>query len=328
MKITRIRIYRPKKLNPTFNQSDMIVTIETDAGITGIGEGGTRDTLEQCAEMLIGESPERIQHLWQTMYRGYFYPAGREKLHALGALDLALWDIKGKTLNTPLYELLGGLTRNYVECYSTGYPWQGSLAETARACIESGFRAYRTAVEDVQGNIFNAREQVEATAAACREIREAIGPRGEWSIDFHTRLDLADAARLANLIEPQLIDYTRVTLPNTGGITELVKIAALAETHNIGLIPHFTGPVAVAALVHVLCSLPSPVLMEIGGSGPKMPPHLSQGVSFRDGKLWPEARPGLGVVFNPSGAELVSEVSQHSAPIPMYFRPDGSITNW
>ena len=266
MKITRIRIYRPKKLNPTFNQSDMIVTIETDAGITGIGEGGTRDTLEQCAEMLIGESPERIQHLWQTMYRGYFYPAGREKLHALGALDLALWDIKGKTLNTPLYELLGGLTRNYVECYSTGYPWQGSLAETARACIESGFRAYRTAVGDVQGNIFNAREQVEATAAACREIHEAIGPRGEWSIDFHTRLDLADAARLANLIEPynplfvedplrsenpgalatlrtqtrvplavgeqygdrwdihelielQLIDYTRVTLPNTGGIT-------------------------------------------------------------------------------------------------------------
>jgi len=375
MKITRIRIYRPKKLNPTFNQSDMIVTIETDAGITGIGEGGTRDTLEQCAGMLIGESPERIQHLWQTMYRGYFYPAGREKLHALGALDLALWDIKGKTLNTPLYELLGGLTRNYVECYSTGYPWQGSLAETARACIESGFRAYRTAVGDVQGNIFNAREQVEATAAACREIHEAIGPRGEWSIDFHTRLDLADAARLANLIEPynplfvedplrsenpgalatlrtqtrvplavgeqygdrwdihelierQLIDYTRVTLPNTGGITELVKIAALAETHNIGLIPHFTGPVAVAALVHVLCSLPSPVLMEIGGSGPKMLPHLSQGVSFRDGKLWPEARPGLGVVFNPSGAELVSEVSQHSAPIPMYFRPDGSITNW
>ena len=96
MKITRIRIYRPQRPNPTFNQSDMLVTVETDAGLTGIGEGGSRDTLEQCAGMLIGEDPERIQHLWQMMYRGYFYPAGREKLHALGALDLALWDIKGK----------------------------------------------------------------------------------------------------------------------------------------------------------------------------------------------------------------------------------------
>ncbi len=111
MKINRIRIYQPKRLNPNFNQSDMVVTVETDAGITGIGEGGSRDTLTQCAGMLIGEQPERIQHLWQTMYRGFFYPAGREKLHALGALDLALWDIKGKQLGVPVYELLGGLTR-------------------------------------------------------------------------------------------------------------------------------------------------------------------------------------------------------------------------
>ena len=102
MKITRIRIYRPKRLNPSFNQSDMLVTVETDGGLTGIGEGGTRDTLEQCAGMLIGEDPERIQHLWQMVYRGYFYPAGREKLHALGALDLALWDIKGKRYGAPL----------------------------------------------------------------------------------------------------------------------------------------------------------------------------------------------------------------------------------
>ncbi len=375
MKITRVRIFRPKRLNPTFNQSDMIVTVETNAGITGIGEGGSRDTLEQCAGMLIGQAPERIQHLWQTMYRGYFYPAGREKLHALGALDLALWDIKGKALNSPLYELLGGLTRNYVECYSTGYPWQGSWGETARACIQAGFRAYRTAVGDVQGSTFHARQQVEATAVACREIRDAIGPQADWSIDFHTRLDLADAVRMASLIEPynplfvedplrsenpgmltalraqvkvpiavgeqfgdrwdiheliehNLIDYTRVTLPNTGGITEILKIAALCETHFIGMIPHFTGPVGLAALCHVLCSLPVPVLMEIGGAGPKLPPHLAKGASFRDGKLWPEASAGLGVVFDPSGAELIGEVTEHSAPIPMYYRPDGSVTNW
>jgi len=375
MKITRVRIYRPQRLNPHFTQSDMLVTVETDEGLTGIGEGGSRDTLEQCAGMLIGQDPARIQHLWQMMYRGYFYPAGREKLHALGALDLALWDLLGKALNTPVYTLLGGLTRDHVECYSTGYPWQGSFGETAQACLAAGFRAFRTSVGDVQDHLFEARKQVERTAANCREIREVIGPEDDWLIDFHTRLDLADAVRLCSLIEPynpllvedplrsenpgalavlrgqvrvpiavgeqygdrwdinelierHLIDYARVTLPNVGGITEFVKIAALCETHNIGLTPHFTGPVALAALGHVLAALPVPVLMEVVGEGPLTPPHIRQGASFKDGKLWPQARAGLGVEIDPAGAELVSEVAEYRAPIPMYHRPDGSFTNW
>ncbi len=375
MKVTRIRIYRPKRLNRTFNQSDMVVTVETDAGLMGIGEGGTRDTLEQCADMLIGEDPGRIQHLWQMMYRGWFYPAGREKLHALGALDLALWDLKGKALGAPVYDLLGGLTRDYVECYSTGYPRQGSLAETAQACIEAGFRAFRTSVGDSPDGVFDARRQVDLAVEKWRVIRDAIGDRGEWSIDFHTRLDLADAVRLCQLLEPlnplfvedplrsenpgalaalraqvkapiavgeqfgdrwdinelvenHVIDYTRVTLPNVGGITEMVKIATLCETHYVGMIPHFTGPISVAALVHVMGSQPVPALMEIGGAAPKLPPHLKQASRFRDGKLWPVDLPGLGVEFDPSGADLISEITERSAPIPMYRRPDGSITNW
>ncbi len=375
MKITRIRIYKPQRLNPTFNQSDMVVTIETDSGLIGLGEGGSRDPLEQCAAMLIGEDPDRIQHLWQTMYRGWFYPAGREKLHALGALDLALWDLKGKRLNAPVYELLGGLTRNYVECYSTGFPWQGNLAATAKACIEAGFRAFRTGVADGPQGVFTARQQVEETAEACRIIREAVGPQAEWSIDFHTRLDLADTVRLCGLIEPyrplfvedplrsenpgalatlrsqvkvpiavgeqfgdrwdvneliekHLIDYTRVTLPNVGGLTEFLKIAALCETHYLGMIPHFTGPIALAALVHVLSTLPVPVMMEVVGTEPKVPPHLNQSCTFREGKLWPKAAPGLGVEFDPKAAELISEITERSAPIPLYHRPDGSFTNW
>ena len=76
----------------------MVVTIETDAGITGIGEGGSKDMLAQCAGRLIGRDPQYIEHLWQDMNRAYFYPAGRERTDAIGALDLALWDIKGKAL--------------------------------------------------------------------------------------------------------------------------------------------------------------------------------------------------------------------------------------
>jgi galactonate dehydratase len=376
MKITRVSCYRPRRFNPTFNQSDLVVTVETDEGITGVGEGGTPDMVAQCAAMLIGEDPSRIQHLWQLMYRGFFYPAGREKLHGLGALDLALWDIKGKALGVPVYELLGGRTRDHIECYSTGYPWQGNLLDTARACIEAGFRAFRTGVADPgEGRAFNARRMVDESFRRCQEIREGVGDDGDWAIDFHTRLDLADAVRLCGLIEElnplfvedplrsenpgalatlrtlvrtpiavgeqfgdrwdsnelierHLIDHLRVTLPNTGGITEFVKLAALCETHYVSLVPHFTGPIATAALVQVLASQPTPATMELVGAGPKELPHLPQYVTFRDGKLWPQADPGLGVTFDPAGADLLAEISEHASPIPLLRRPDGSFTNW
>src|SRR5437773_8923094 len=84
MKITRVRVYAPPNPNPLFNQSDLVVTVETDAGITGIGEGGAKDTLEQCAGRLIGQDPHFIERLWQDMSRSFFYPPGREKLHAIG----------------------------------------------------------------------------------------------------------------------------------------------------------------------------------------------------------------------------------------------------
>ncbi len=103
-KITRVRIYTPPRLNPSFNQSDMIVTVETDAGITGIGEGGVKDTLEQCAGSIVGQNPFQIERLWRKMYMEWFYPPGREKIHSLGAIDLALWDIKGKALGLPVHE--------------------------------------------------------------------------------------------------------------------------------------------------------------------------------------------------------------------------------
>src|SRR5437868_13723646 len=82
MRLTRVRFYHNPTSPAHFNQSFHIVTVETDQGITGVGEGGSKDTIEQCAAMIMGEDPARIDHLWQVMYRGYFYPAGREKLDA------------------------------------------------------------------------------------------------------------------------------------------------------------------------------------------------------------------------------------------------------
>lgn len=182
MKITRVRMFAaPESINrPMVNQSHHIVTIETDAGITGIGEGGSPDLMKQMAEQLIGQDPTRIDYLWQLMYRGYFYPAGRERLHALGALDLALWDIKGKALDTPVWQLLGGKSRDHVECYATAYPDKGSVRESARACMQDGYRAYRTHGADpehIQAKSYDSRRMVEATYEHCREIRDGWVPR-------------------------------------------------------------------------------------------------------------------------------------------------------
>lgn len=376
MKIKRIRFYQNPRSRPMFNQSFNIVTVETDAGITGIGEGGSHDTVAECADMLIGDDPSKIDYLWQLVYRGRFYPAGREKLHALGALDLALWDIKGKALGVPVYELLGGQSRDHIECYSTGFPEKGSLKETARACVEAGFRAFRTSVaEPSDGATFNSHQMVRKTYDECVQIREGVGKDGDWAIDYHTRLDLPDAIRLSTLIEPlepyfcedllrsentdvyrelrpqvkvpiavgeqfgdrwdvnrlveqRLIDYARVTLPNVGGITEYKKIATLCETHYVGLIPHFTGPVAETAVAHVAFSFSGPVLMEMLGNGPGPEPHLPASYDFRNGKIWPNRRPGLGVELDPKPLQMVLEVTERSRPIPLFHRPDGSLTNW
>src|SRR5687767_7271231 len=191
-KITRVRIYRPPNFNPLFNQSNMVVTVETDVGITGVGEGGSKDTLEQCAGTLIGKNPFRIEAIWQEQYIAWFYPPGREKAHAMGALDLALWDIKGKALKLPVHELLGGATRDYCECYATGGARPPglptgerlSLRERARATMEAGYRAFRMGAGDVPiGEVYDQRNMVKRVAQECAEVREGVGPNGDWCID-------------------------------------------------------------------------------------------------------------------------------------------------
>ena len=388
-KITRVRIYTPPRLNQQFNQSNMVVTVETDIGLTGVGEGGSKDTLEQCAGNLIGQDPFDIERIWHEMYIAWFYPPGREKIHAQGALDMALWDIKGKAFDAPVHQLLGGMARNYLECYAPSATAGGdgsgssreagglSLRERAAAVMQAGFRAFRMDAASLgnRGNpVYNTHERVRQIAADCKEAREGVGPNGDWMIDFHQRLDFADALRACKLIEeyepylvedpvrdenarqdiPKLrlltavplaageewgqrwdfnplvenhdVDYIRVTLPNVGGITEMQKIAAMCETHAVGIVPHFTGPIAAAALVHTLGPFSGPVLMEIGGNR-TLPSYLKEGLEFRQGKSWPNNRPGLGCTLDMSQLKMISEVTEPGRKL-LYVRPDGSLTHW
>jgi galactonate dehydratase len=350
MKITRVKAYLPPNPNPLFNQSDMVVTVETDTGIVGVGEGGSKDLLEQAAGRLIGRDPQHIEHLWQDMNRAFFYPAGRERTDVIGAPDLALSDIKGKGQNQPIHELLGGMVRNYCACYSTAGIIPGitpgmPIKERARATVEAGYRAFRFGVMDLprDNSIFNTRERINHLTDECAAAREGVGKDGDWIIDFHQRFDLPDAIRVVPLaageewgnrcdfnplVERHDIDFVRATLPNAGGVTEMMKIAAICETHFIGIVPHFTGPVATAALVNCLGTYSGPVLMEFNYQGRTLP-HLPVCLDFKNGKLYPNERPSLGVELDFKQLRQVAEITKPvTARAQTYFRPDGSITNW
>jgi L-alanine-DL-glutamate epimerase-like enolase superfamily enzyme len=381
-RITRVRIYKPPDLNQLFNQSNMLVTVETEAGLTGIGEGGSKDTLEQCAGSLIGKDPFKIEAIWQEAYMAWFYPPGREKQDAMGALDLALWDIKGKALGLPIHEILGGAVRNYCECYNTGNvrppPGPGgaqpTLKDRVRATLDAGYKVYRMGAADPGGGAWDVRARLLQLAREAKEVREALGSAGDWSVDFHQRFEYDDALRGCRLIEeyapylvedpvrtehflediPKLrqmtsvpiaageewgwrwdfnklvenhdIDYNRCTLPNVGGITEMLKIMAICDTHAVGMIPHFTGPVATAALVNCLVTYPLTVMFEYNYGDRKIP-YLPEYTDFKAGKLYANQRPGLGVTLDTGPLTLIGEVTQ---PVhrQIYNRPDGSLTHW
>jgi L-alanine-DL-glutamate epimerase-like enolase superfamily enzyme len=130
------------------------------------------------------------------------------------------------------------------------------------------------------------------------------------------------------IVENHVIDYVRATLPNVGGITEMMKIAALCETHFIGIVPHFTGPIATAALVNCLGTYSGPVLMEYNYGGRTLS-YLPKCLDFKDGKLYANDRPGLGVEVDLNQCKQILEVTKYDTNrAQTYFRPDGSITNW
>jgi L-alanine-DL-glutamate epimerase-like enolase superfamily enzyme len=391
-KITRVKCWAHPSMNRSFNQSGLLVTVETDIGITGIGEGGSPDLIRDLAGSVVGKNPFEIERLWQHMYMDTFYPPGREKIHGQGAIDLALWDIKGKALQLPVYDLLHGVNRDFVECYATTFrPPAGpeaaggtappamagtALRERARAAMEAGYRVFRVDASiggPIVGNVFSTHERVRLVAKACKEIRDGVG-EGDWMIDFHQKFDFADALRCCRLIEdyepylvedpvrdeqaleeiPKLrlmttcplahgeewgqrwdfhrlvydkhIDYIRATLPNVGGLTEMAKVMALCETSAVGIVPHFTGPVATAALVHAMATFSGPALMEYN-YGDRPPQYLPDFLTFKSGRLYPNERPGLGVTVDFKALTEIAAFDQ-SRTSNVYRRPDGSLTHW
>ena len=204
MKITDIKIHLAKEW-----RSFLFITIHTDEGIYGVGEAGltgrelaVRGAIEQYRDLLIGEDASRIEYIWQRLWRCGFYAGGQVQAAAISAIDIALWDIKGKALGVPLYELFGGRVRDRLltYCHVHGQS-QDELLAHARACVDDGWKALRFEPRTKPGDIVEPRVSVDECIEDWAVLRESLGAEIELCYDAHTKLGFTDAVRLCRNVE-------------------------------------------------------------------------------------------------------------------------------
>ena len=204
MKISDVKVYLAREWR-TF----CFVVVETDAGISGLGEAGitgrelaVQGAIEHFKPLLIGQDPFRTEHLWQLLFRGGFFPAQRILTAAIAAVDIALWDIKGKALGVPVYELLGGRVRDRVLTYN--HNSGDSIDELVDCCqrsMDEGWQVLRWGLEHQPGDVFEPDAAVRRAIKEIEGLRLALGAEIKLAIDVHTRLNPADAIWLCQEFE-------------------------------------------------------------------------------------------------------------------------------
>ncbi len=350
MKITAVHTYlmqpgaRPDLMRAMGADADfrgsrnwLFVEVETDAGVTGIGEcsGWPRvveTAVQDLANLLIGQDPAHIDRLWGHLYRAMMGHGltGTVGSGALSGIEMALWDIKGKVLGAPVWQLLGGAIRDRIPVYGHAH-----TADEAQALLDIGITAIKTPFTGI----------VDLDRVAM--LREAIGPENDLAVDAHgpSWMTAADAiligreleafdllfyedpvapenldafARVRDavtvplaagervgtihgirpLIERDLVDVIQPDTGRAGGITQMRKIAAMAEAHGIMLAPHSgsLGPVAEFAALHVMATVPNALLLErIEFDWPGRYDVVRPVLKVEDGAIRVPEAPGLGV---------------------------------
>jgi len=322
VEITDVKVF---VVHPNVGKNFLFVKVETDAGIHGWGEAYTqsdRDTaveahILQLARYLEGRDPFHIRHFTHMAYEDFATKRGAMDLHsAVSGIEIALWDIVGKALGRPVYDLLGGPVRPRIRLYANGWSGEANTPdEYAKAAVrtvaERGFSALKFDPFPGPWRLYVEHEELEEAAAIVGAVREAVGPQVELLIEVHRRLAPMNAIRVAKLLEPfrpywfeepcpsenipaikEVKDsttipvvtgealYTRAAfrqvlemraadilnpdICNTGGILELVHIAAMAEPYYVAVSPHGWNSVAVgaAAAVHASAGMPNFLIYE------------------------------------------------------------------
>lgn len=213
--------------------------VETDEGIVGWGEPvveGRAHTVaaavDELADYLVGKDPRQIEDHWTVLYRGGFYRGGAVHMSALAGIDQALWDIKGKSLGVPVYELLGGKVRDRIRVYSwVGGDRPGETAAQAQERAARGFTAIKmNASQELQ--FIDTHDKVDQVLANVAAIRDALGPHFGIGVDFHGRVHKPMAKVLVKLLEPYRLMFIEEPV-----LSEHAE--ALAD-----IAPHTTAPIA------------------------------------------------------------------------------------
>lgn len=366
-----------------------MVEILTDGGVSGWGEAvieGKAYTVAACVremtDYLVGKDPAGIEDIWNLLYRAAFYRGGPILMSAIAGIDQALWDIKGKTLGVPVYELLGGRCRDSIKVYSwVGGDRPSDVAAAAKLKKSEGFSAVKmNATEELQ--MIDTYDKIDAVLERVASIRESCGRYFGIAIDFHGRVHKPMAKVLAKKLEqfdpmfieePVLcenmedfreiaascnipvatgerlfskydfkrlltaggVDIIQPDLSHAGGITEVRKIAAMAEAYDVALAPHCPlGPVALSACLQVDAVSYNAVIQE-----QSMGIHYNVGKSvldyiknkevfdFKEGRVDMPSGAGLGIDVN---RELIAEENKtpHNWKNPVWRHMDGSIAEW
>ncbi|MHB1317934.1 MAG: galactonate dehydratase [Anaerolineae bacterium] len=343
----------------------LFVQVHTDAGITGLGESGAWGFLEASAaavdtfkRYLIGQDPLRIEHHWNYLYRWTHF-RGAAIMGALSAIDLALWDITGKHLGVPCYQLLGGKVRDKARVY---YHVFGETKEQLiQGCVDAKERGF-TAVGHLTPFLDEPRDvpyfethaqKMHAAIDTVGRYRDALGDDVDLCIEIHRRMAPAEAIVLARgieqfhpffyedpilpdnldamalvaerihipiatgerlhtiqefemLLERGAVQYVRPDVCLAGGLSHSKKIAALAEAHNVGVVPHNPlSPVSTAACIQLAACIPNFALQEypLGEDEPPKSEIVKSTVALENGFLIIPDAPGLGIELAPNAAE-------------------------
>jgi len=382
MEIVKIDLY---KVPPRW----LFIKITTSSGIIGWGEPvveGKAATVAACIRelepYLIGKPAHNIEDIWQLLYRGGFYRGGPILMSAISGIDQALWDIKGKALNVPVHQLLGGPVRDKMKMYC----WIGGdhpevILEQAQEKVDSGYKAVKMNATGAMEWV-SSLQDIKKVSRNIRVLREEFGDSLDIALDFHGRVHKPMVKRLIDEVAPYnpffieepilpenndalkhiyqytgipiatgermfsrwdfkeilhqgVVDIIQPDLSHAGGISEVRRIAAMAEAYDITLAPHCPlGPISLASALHVDFVSTNAIIQESSLSI-----HYNKSFDLLDYVLNPEVfevkdgyidlftGAGLGVEMNEEKLIEAAKIG-HDWKNPLWRNEDGNFAEW
>ncbi|KPZ57221.1 mandelate racemase/muconate lactonizing enzyme family protein [Pseudoalteromonas sp. P1-25] len=201
-------------------RNQLLVKVVTECGIVGWGESGLSNrehavigAIQHFAGFLKGQDPRKIGRIWQELYRSHYFEGGRVITAAISAIDIALYDILAKSLQVPVYQLLGGKQREHIECFACCYTEADpdkfdDLVKEAKALVALGWTTIRVIPSRFDDPaFFEPQESITRTARCLNELRKVLGPDITLGIDYHHRLSVAEAASFCQRLKPDTLDF-------------------------------------------------------------------------------------------------------------------------